>query len=192
MSTVSPPAQETQKFSLEKQLKKMIEGVDLSPKQKEAIEARWLSEVMRMDHRVRADRWKFYWLRLPVVVGAAILPAIVNLKVSDDGFWGWVALVVSAVVAIGAALEGVLRFGPRWRVYRRSFDALLTEGWKFFQLIKPYDVSATHSEAYPEFAAKVEEIIGGYAADYLAGVVNLDPAGHAADGDTAGNLNRAQ
>src|SRR3989442_112409 len=93
----------------------MIDRTDLSDSQKDLIRARWLQELLRSDRQVRRDRTWFYALRIPVVVGAATLPAIVNLKVSDKTVWGGWALLLSVAGAIGASLEGGLPYGPRWR-----------------------------------------------------------------------------
>ena len=45
----------------------------------------------------------------------------------------------------------------RWRHYRRTVEALKSEGWQFFQLSGPY-ANMTHVQAYPAFAARVEEL----------------------------------
>jgi hypothetical protein len=159
---------------LEERLSAMIDQAGLSTDEKKTMRSRWLYEVLRMDHQVRADREMFYWLRVPVVIGAVALPAIVNLKVSGNlAAWArWTPFVLSLIVAVAVALESLLRYGPRWRVYRRSSDALQSEGWKFFQLAdEPYK-GKTHAEAYPEFAKNVEDILERYSTDYLNDVAS--------------------
>ena len=48
-------------------------------------------------------------------------------------------------------------YGERWRHYRRTVESFKSEGWQFLQLGGPY-VNMTHSQAYPDFATRVEEL----------------------------------
>jgi hypothetical protein len=61
------------------------------------------------------------------------------------------------VVALSAAVEEFFHYGERWRHYRRTVERLKSEGWQFFQLSGAY-VNQTHVQAYPAFAARVEEL----------------------------------
>ena len=61
------------------------------------------------------------------------------------------------IVAVSAALEEFFHFGERWRHYRRSAELLKGEGWSFFQLSGHYQSHKDHKEAYPLFAARMEE-----------------------------------
>lgn len=71
-------------------------------------------------------------------------------------------LILSQIVAILAAIEQFYKFGDRWRLYRRTAEVLKSHGWQFFQLGGPYAAYAKlggHKEAFPLFAAQVEEVI---------------------------------
>ena len=68
-----------------------------------------------------------------------------------------ITFIVSLVVALSAAVEEFFRYGERWRHYRRMTESLKSEGWQFLQLSGAY-ANQTHIEAYPSFAARVEEL----------------------------------
>ena len=70
-----------------------------------------------------------------------------------------VAICVSLLVAVCAAVEGFFQFGQRWRGYRGTLERLKTEGWLFLEQAGPYAASSSHSETYAAFAARVEELI---------------------------------
>jgi len=61
------------------------------------------------------------------------------------------------VVALSAAVEEFFHYGERWRHYRRTVEALKSEGWQFFQLSGSY-ANLTHVQAYPAFATRVEQL----------------------------------
>ncbi|MDR4470711.1 MAG: DUF4231 domain-containing protein, partial [Nitrospira sp.] len=98
-------------------------------------------------------------LRLTTIIGGVIVPALVSLNVGDGGAAAIKTLtyIVSLVVALSAAVEEFFHYGERWRHYRRTVEALKSEGWQFFQLSGPY-ANLTQVEAYPAFAARVEEL----------------------------------
>jgi hypothetical protein len=68
------------------QLKTLMKGVELSdPKLNEYINARWLNYVEWWDSRASKAKWKYFALRSAVVIGSALIPALVALGVETRG-----------------------------------------------------------------------------------------------------------
>ena len=83
----------------------------------------------------------YYALRLLIIIGRVIIPALVSLDLGSNlaaGLVRWTTFGLSLMVAISAAIEGLFRFGERWRHYRTIVERLKIEGWQFFQLSGPY------------------------------------------------------
>jgi len=142
-------------------LQNLIGELDLSDLQRRSLQTRWLDQVLWMESRVNRSQTMYYVLRLTTIIGGVIVPALVSLRLGGGtgATVGWVVFVISLLVAISAAVEGLFRFGERWRHYRRTSELLKSEGWQFFQLSGPfYDRYNSHAEAYRTFAARVEDI----------------------------------
>ena len=76
------------------------------------------------------------------------------------------------LVAISIAVEEFFHYGDRWRHYRQTVGWLKNEGWHYFQLsgrCRSYD---NHDDAYPAFAARVEDLIQQDAEVYITEVVD--------------------
>jgi hypothetical protein len=69
------------------------------------------------------------------------------------------------------AIEEFFNYGERWRHYRRSVENLKIEGWEFFQLSGDYMDFQSHIDAYPSFAAQVEDILRAEIDTYISVVV---------------------
>jgi hypothetical protein len=112
-------------------------------------------------------------LRLTIIIGGVIIPALVSLDLGGEAglYVRWATFTVSLVVAISAAVEGFFRFGERWRHYRPIVERLKIEGWQFFQLSGPYAQAGSHGAAYPSFAAQVEAIVQSDVETYVTEIV---------------------
>jgi hypothetical protein len=82
----------------------------------------------------------------------------------------WATFIISLLVAVSVAVEEFFHYGERWRHYRSSVERLKIEGWEFFQL-SGEDRDLKHAEAYPVFAAKVEDILRHEVDVYITEVV---------------------
>lgn len=161
----------------ENELKSIIDDLeDLTDKQKEFIKERWLNYVLWWDGRSRANKWKYYTFRTIVVIGGVAIPALIgtaatrnlsNLTTEQVGAIQWVAFGLSLIVGISAALEELFRFGEIWRDKRAAAELLKVEGWCYFQLIGKYK-DQKHTEAYPDFASTVENMIGSEIKGYVS------------------------
>ncbi len=141
------------------EMDQLITAIELPELNKQFLRARWLEQIMWMEEKALDALWWYRVLRLATIIGGVIVPALVSFNVSDDtaGLIKTLTFIVSLVVALSAAVEEFFRYGERWRHYRRTVESLKSEGWQFLQLSGPY-VNMTHSQAYPAFATRVEEL----------------------------------
>ncbi len=146
---------------LKQDLGGLIESLQLSDLQKHLLRSRWLDQVLWMEGKAGLAQKRYYALRLVAIVGGVIVPALVGLKIGEQGVGDlirWITFILSLIVAISIAVEEFFHFGERWRHYRRTVECLKIEGWQFFQLAGPYQQLGTHSQAFTDFAAQVEKI----------------------------------
>ncbi len=159
---------------MKKDLGTLIDALDLSDLQKHFLRSRWLDQVIWMEGKADNARSWHYRLRLTVIIGGVIIPALVSLNTSTLGIAqvvGWIAFGLSLLVALSAAVEQFFNYGERWRHYRRMVETLKIEGWQFFQLSGPYRRYKSHAEAYPAFAARTEETNQHDVESYITSVV---------------------
>jgi hypothetical protein len=136
----------------------LITAIELPELNKQFLRARWLEQITWMEEKALDALWWYRVLRLATIIGGVIVPALVSWTVGDgDDLIKALTFMVSLVVALSAAVEEFFRYGERWRHYRRTVESLKSEGWQFLQLSGPY-VNMTHSQAYPAFATRVEEL----------------------------------
>lgn len=147
---------------MEKELAVLVDGLrfdDEMPKQ--FLKSRWLDQLIWMDKASKKNQKYYYIFRLSCIVGGVLIPALVSIKANGtiDGYLHFLTVLLSLIVAVSAAVEEFFHFGERWRHYRRMAEILKSEGWSFFQRSGRYRKHESHTEAYPEFAGRVEEIL---------------------------------
>lgn len=159
--------------SLKRDLGAVIDSLELTPIQQHFLRSRWLDQVLWMEGRADRARRRYYALRLVAVLGGVIVPTLVSLdpKGTWDSTVRGLTIGLSLVVAMSVAVEELIRYGERFRHYRRTVEQLKSEGWQFFQLSGPYRRHDAHSRAYEAFAAKVEGIIQPSVEVYVSQVV---------------------
>ena len=154
-------------------LESLMNGVELSDqKLNEYINARWLNYVEWWDLRANKAKRMYFALRTAVVVGSALIPALVGLrelKQFADGAWilSVASIAVSLVVAICAGLEGLFGWGNIWREKRMAAELIKSEGFSFLQLSGGYAQFKSHQDAYKLFAQNVEQLIRHEIKDYI-------------------------
>ena len=154
-------------------LESLMNGVELSDqKLNEYINARWLNYVEWWDLRANKAKRMYFALRTAVVVGSALIPALVGLrelKQFADGAWilSVASIAVSLVVAICAGLEGLFGWGNIWREKRMAAELIKSEGFSFLQLSGGYAQFESHQDAYKLFAQNVEQLIRHEIKDYI-------------------------
>ncbi len=147
---------------LQQELGSLIAKLGLSELQKKSINSRWLDQVIWMEGKAAGTQRRYYVLRLLTIIGGVILPTIVSMNTGSiipADVATVLSIVIGLVVAISTAVEGFLHFGDRWRHYRSTVELLKIEGWLLFQLSGQYQSFRNHSQAYPAFAARVEDIL---------------------------------
>lgn len=146
-------------------LRELLKTLDLGdPQRNTFLEARWLQYVDWWDSRASKAKWKYLGLRSTVVVGGALIPALVGLRemASLATYAGWFAvasIIVSLLIAICGGLDSLFGYGDIWREKRIAAEMLKSEGFCFLELTGKYATFKTHLDAYQTFAANVEDLI---------------------------------
>ncbi|WP_341731886.1 DUF4231 domain-containing protein [Microcoleus sp. EPA2] len=137
---------------LRQEMTDMVEQLELPDLCKQSLKSRWLDQVVWADKKAEECRRWHYRLRLTAIVGGVVLPALVgiNFQLGKDNeyfriWFPYVPFALSQIIAVSAAAEEFLRFGDRWREYRRLAEDLKAEGWEYLQLTGPYRYK-THEE----------------------------------------------
>lgn len=147
---------------LKEDFAKLFDAMDLSDLQRHFLRSRWLDQVLWMEKKAGHCRDRHYQLRLTAIVFGVIVPILVGLDIGNESankVKQYVAITLSGLVAISAAVEEFFHYGERWNNYRRTVESLKTQGWKFSQLSPPYHDFASHAEAFPIFADQIEQLI---------------------------------
>ena len=93
---------------LKQDLGSLIESLQLSDLQKHLLRSRWLDQVLWMEGKAASAQKRYYALRLVAIIGGVIVPALVGLKIGEQGLCLWVqwaTFFLSLIVAISVAVE---------------------------------------------------------------------------------------
>lgn len=151
----------------------IIESLEITDQQKNFLHSRWLEQVLWMERKAGQAQKRYHLLRLTAIIGGVTVPSLVSLNLSSEGVMVYIrfaTFIISLLVALSVAVEEFFHYGERWRHYRSSVERLKIEGWEFFQLSGEYR-DKKHAEAYPVFAAKVEDILRHEVDVYITEVV---------------------
>ena len=163
-------------------LSTLLEGLDVEPFRKEVLRQRWLDQVGWMGRQARRMRRRYQLLRVPVVLGGVAIPGLIAILLSAGGSEQTflpgisteavriVAFFVSLGVAGLAAYEEVMRFGDRWRHYRRTTELLKTLGWQYLTLSGQFKRFRTHDDAFTAFTERVEDALNEDVEGYLSAI----------------------
>ncbi|GAB3428359.1 hypothetical protein GCM10027569_71570 [Flindersiella endophytica] len=77
------------------------------------------------------------------------------------------AFIFSLMVAIITAVEGVFKFGIRWRMNRQLPQELEAEGWAFARGLGHYAAGPGSKVAFIAFCSRIEMILERYGDEYL-------------------------
>lgn len=157
-------------------LRELVKKLELGDVQRNAhLEARWLQYVDWWDSRASKAKWRYLGLRSTVVVGGALIPALVGLRemaamAPYAGFFAVAAIVVSFLIAICTGLDSLFGYGDIWREKRIAAEMIKSEGFSFLQLTGKYATFTTHRDAYHAFAANAEDLILKEIKEYIVAV----------------------
>lgn len=165
------------------ELGSIIDGLDITPFQKQLLRQRWLDQVAYMGRKARQARSRYSLVRVPVIFGGVVVPGLISIllaagdKPSIDWLFNvptaWVRLLafaVSLAVAALAAAEESFRFAERWRHYRRTAELLKTLGWQYVMLNGAFRRYPTHADAFVPFTERVEDTLNQDVEGYLSAV----------------------
>ena len=140
----------------------LIDQLELPDLNKQFMKSRWLDQLSWLEKRSgETKRWSNR-LRLMIIVGGVLIPALVSLNFTDNQLGetiGWVTFGLSQVVAISAAVEEYFHFSDKYTQYRQTAECLKSEAWQFLQFSGFYKKYSDHETAYPAFATRVEQFI---------------------------------
>jgi len=96
---------------------------------KQYLQLRVLPYARFCEDQANNSRLTYYWLRIPAIILAAIVPALVAANLGAGT--RWIATILGIVVAATAATEHFLNVGARWRHYRSTVESIKSETWKY-------------------------------------------------------------
>lgn len=172
-------------------LQALLDSIDITPFQRSLIQERWLDQVGWMGAKARTARRRYLVFRIPVVVGGVLIPALITILLSTPpgtATIGWLAgmsvdgvrflsFTVSLLVAACAGIEEVLKFGDRWRHYRRTAELLKTIGWQYLMLSGAFRHYKSHAAAFTTFTERVEDTLNEDVEGYLGTMAGDSPEG---------------
>jgi hypothetical protein len=159
----------------------MIKTAQLTDEQRRWAETRWLFEaVWSFTNSLRCDR-RHTISTLVATFSSLAIPVAAGIATADSHLGSWariITLIIGLVGATAVATEKVMHNGPRWRLYRSSYEDLAAEGWAFFNKAEKYEKLA-QDERFGLFFEKVEKIIASRGQRYFVEIASLDePAVH--------------
>jgi hypothetical protein len=151
----------------------IVAEISVTDLQRAFIRLRCLDQIAWLEGRAKTSQRRYIRLKVIAIVGGVTVPTLVGVQLGNPKVQSgiqWLTLVLGLAVAIATAFEGFFKFGDRWRLYRRTAELLKSEVWQYVQLAGPYARKEGHGTAYPQFAARVETILGSDVDEYLSRV----------------------
>ncbi len=150
-------------------LEQAITGLRLEDAIDTYLRSRYLEYMRWLEDGSARNLTLYYALRIPAIIIAATIPALVAL---DPGTTGRIVTVVlGVIVAAALAVEQFLSSGRRWRHYRGTVELMKSEGWQYLGLAGPYTGHATLNDGFPSFVARVETLMRDEVREYVTMVV---------------------
>jgi hypothetical protein len=109
-------------------------------------------------HGDRAERM-YLSMQATAVVFGALVPVLINVGLPNVPI-PTVTTILSLIVVILVALEGVLHYRDRYRNYRSTAHALEKESFLLFARAAPYDKCTDDAGLYAQFVKNTEAYVG--------------------------------
>jgi hypothetical protein len=169
--------------SFEDEVGALIDALELTEERRQFLASRWLDQIGYMGARANEAKKRYHRFRLATVIGGVIVPALVSISLAGSGRFDpdldfamrLVTFVISAIVAVTAAVEGFFHFGDRWRHFRATAEALKSEGWQFLTRSGAYRNLDDAEERFQAFAARVESVLREDVEGFMTGVARTAP-----------------
>lgn len=153
----------------ERMLEEAVNEIDPGEHVRSYFTRRYLEYVDWLEDGSSTNLRLYYALRIPAIVLAALVPALVALDLGTVG--RTITVVLGVVVAATTATEHFLASGQRWRHYRGNVELMKSEGWLYLQLAGSYAQYSTLDAAFPVFVDRVEALMRGEVSEYVTTIV---------------------
>jgi hypothetical protein len=150
-------------------LEEAIDRVSLDEQMRNYFKGRYLEYLRWLENGSTANLVRYYALRIPAIVLAALVPALVALNLGPVG--RAITVVLGVIVAASTAVEHFLSSGQRWRHYRGTAELMKSEGWLYLQLAGSYASYPTLEAAFRDFAGRVETLMRDEVREYVSTIV---------------------
>ena len=117
----------------------------------------------------RAHAFAHNALHMVIFVGAVILPFLIQLHAQD-----FISIIVSALVAVAAAITHFFQFGDRRRIYRLTSEELRRE-INYFDVHGGAYKNLKPDEAFEHFLDQTQKLIFQNVRDFFT-VVGAEPS----------------
>jgi len=109
------------------------------------------------DKKAASTKNLYLRMRAASVVGGAIVPVLINVKISSfaDIFVDLLTTAISLIVVIFVSLESVFHYREQWKNYRSTEQLLANEYFKFVSGENPYK-NLDKNDAFLKFVSRVE------------------------------------
>ncbi|ASC71858.1 uncharacterized protein XM38_028120 [Halomicronema hongdechloris C2206] len=170
-------AKQTYADFLKQDFKQLFDALNLDDIQRHYLRSRWLDQVIWMEKKAAFCRDWYYRLRLTAITLGIIVPILLGLEFTNpraSQVKKYLAIGLSGVVAVSAAIEEFFHYGERWYHYRRTVESLKTHGWQFSQLSGQYSDYDTCKAAFDDFTDQIEELIQRDVEIYVTQIAQQD------------------
>ena len=173
-------------YADEEWLDRQINHLGVDEQGREYLRGRCIAYLRFLEKEAHINLRRYYGLRIPALVLAAIVPALVAANLGPG--WRLVTVIFGITVAAATAVEHFVSAGEKWRHYRQAAEMMKSEAWLFVELADRYAPYKTHQEALPAFASAIETMVRGDVRDYVTRIVAVENQ----DGGGTGNQMKAR
>lgn len=146
-----------------------INDLDISEQRKRIIENRFLRQLLTYETKSRVAEFFYLFLSIFVTIATTILPALLSIQevsYSDDPDVDkdfktkiyWSTWVISLLVTISNGLVQFLNLHTQYITFSQTREKLLSIGWAYFELAKPFR-GGTHESMFLDFMEAIDIII---------------------------------
>ena len=155
--------------NLKNQIQNHINDLDISAQRKRILEDRYLRELVTYETKSKVAEFFYLFLSIFVTIATIVLPALLSIQeVSysndpevDKDFKTkiyWSTWVISLLVTISNGLVQFLNLHTQYITFSQTREKLLSVGWAYFELAKPFR-GGTHDSMFLDFMEAIDIII---------------------------------
>lgn len=155
--------------NLKNQFQNLINDLEISDTRKKIIESRYLRQLVTYETKSRVAEFFYLFLSIFVTIATIVLPALLSIQevsYSDDPEVDkdfktkiyWSTWVISLLVTISNGLVQFLNLHTQYITFSQTREKLLSIGWAYFELAKPFR-GGTHNSMFLDFMEAIDIII---------------------------------